>query len=70
MMKPMIGLDKRCPLGRAANGNYDFCMGRSCAWYTDGGCAIAVLAQNKQQKLQGASCGDVFELPIQPKGAN
>lgn len=48
-MKPMIGLDKICPLGRATNGNYDWCMGRECAWYTDAGCAIAVLATRQPE---------------------
>lgn len=47
---PMADLSERCA--------------SDCAWYTDGGCAIMVLVRHQRQKLQGASCDDIFKLTL------
>lgn len=61
--------EKFCPMSFNKGFSTMYCQ-QSCAWYTGDGCTITVLAQYKKQRLQEANCNDVFELPIQPKGAN
>lgn len=42
--------DKYCPMSANSDGFFGYCV-PACAWYTDGRCDIAVLAQNKWQKI-------------------
>ena len=57
--------DKYCPL--SANTDGIFCS-PACAWYTDAGCAIMVLA-TRQYKMEveydlSASDDDGYDLPL------
>ena len=62
--------DKYCPMSLPSTQYKDMtvCQGSECAWYTDDGCAIAVLA-TRQYKMEVKydlieSDDDAFNTPI------
>ncbi len=60
--------NKYCPMSTNDCGFFGYCQSSTCAWYTDDGCAIAVLA-TRQYKMEAKydlieSDDDAFNTPI------